>query len=170
MAAIGLAEAARLTGKNQSTIHRAMRTGRLSYTKDEAGERRIEVAELARVFGIKGTHSASTPSDNGASPSNDAGNHASHDTQGGELAVLQRLLDDRDRTVADLREADRARVQERLTGLLTHCQAGSVPADEPAAMPGDEKPVTRKRVSDGGSGGGAPTRLRPPWWQWWWLR
>ena len=30
MGAIGLAEAARLTGKNQSTIHRAMKLGRLS--------------------------------------------------------------------------------------------------------------------------------------------
>jgi hypothetical protein len=25
-----------MTGKNQSTIHRAMKAGRLSYTKDEA--------------------------------------------------------------------------------------------------------------------------------------
>jgi hypothetical protein len=42
MAAIGLADAARLVGRNPSTIHRAMKAGRLSYVKDAAGERRIE--------------------------------------------------------------------------------------------------------------------------------
>jgi hypothetical protein len=30
-----------------------MKAGRLSYTRDEAGERRIDVAELERVFGIR---------------------------------------------------------------------------------------------------------------------
>jgi predicted site-specific integrase-resolvase len=53
MASIGLSEAARLAGRNQSTIHRAMKAGRLSYTTDEAGERRVDVAELERVFGIR---------------------------------------------------------------------------------------------------------------------
>ena len=53
MASIGLSEAARLTGRNQSTIHRAMKAGRLSYTVDETGERRIDTAELDRVFPIK---------------------------------------------------------------------------------------------------------------------
>jgi hypothetical protein len=53
MASIGLSEAARLTGRNQSTIHRAMKAGRLSYTVDETGERRIDTSELARVFPIK---------------------------------------------------------------------------------------------------------------------
>jgi hypothetical protein len=52
MAQIGLSEAARLVGKNQSTIHRAMKAGRLSYTTGPAGERRIDTAELARVFAI----------------------------------------------------------------------------------------------------------------------
>jgi hypothetical protein len=30
-----------------------MKTGRLSFTLDEAGERRIDAAELDRVFGLK---------------------------------------------------------------------------------------------------------------------
>jgi hypothetical protein len=42
---IGLRAAARLCGKNQSTIHCALKTGRLSYTLGEGGERRIDVAE-----------------------------------------------------------------------------------------------------------------------------
>jgi hypothetical protein len=59
--------------------------------------------------------------------SNDAATH------GGELAALQRLLEERERTIADLRDSirdsrdrldaeaeERRRIQERLTGLLTH--------------------------------------------------
>ena len=61
---VGLRQAARMTGRNQSTVHRAMRTGRLSFTVNEAGERRIDLAELERVFGIKsppqGTAAVST--------------------------------------------------------------------------------------------------------------
>jgi predicted site-specific integrase-resolvase len=53
MALVGLSEAAKLTGRNQTTIHRAMKTGRLCYTADETGSRRIDTAELDRVFGIK---------------------------------------------------------------------------------------------------------------------
>lgn len=53
MALVGLKKAAYLTGKNQSTIHRAMTDGRLSFTKNEAGERIVETSELNRVFEIK---------------------------------------------------------------------------------------------------------------------
>lgn len=53
MPQIKLGEAARLTGKAKSTIHRAMESGRLSYTVDAEGERLIDPAELARVFDIK---------------------------------------------------------------------------------------------------------------------
>jgi len=51
MALVGLHEASRIVGRNRSALHRAMKTGRLSYTLDEAGERRIDVAELERAFG-----------------------------------------------------------------------------------------------------------------------
>ena len=37
MAAIGLSDAAKLTGRNQSTIHRAIKAGRLSYRLGEGG-------------------------------------------------------------------------------------------------------------------------------------
>jgi hypothetical protein len=95
MASIGLSEAAKLTGRNQSTIHRAMKAGRLSYTVDEAGERRIDTAELDRVFGIKA---------NGASQEVLAQPLQSKVTHEGELAALQRLLDDREATIRDLRD------------------------------------------------------------------
>lgn len=42
-----------MTGRDPSTIFRALRKGRLSYSKDPAGNRRIDVAELERVFPIE---------------------------------------------------------------------------------------------------------------------
>jgi hypothetical protein len=80
MPAIGLAEAARLTGKNQSTIHRAMKAGWLSYTKGEAGERKVDVAELERVFGLRRDGSVIAIRVNGASRRTGAHPSKSHDT------------------------------------------------------------------------------------------
>lgn len=49
---VGLKRASELTGKNQSTIHRAMKSGRLSYSTNDSGERLVDTAELHRVFPI----------------------------------------------------------------------------------------------------------------------
>jgi hypothetical protein len=98
MAQIGLRQAARLSGKNTSTIHRAMKTGRLSFTVDEAGARQIDTAELDRVFGIK-TLSESNKV-NGALVAQPLQSHPAHP---GEIAALERLLADREATIADLR-------------------------------------------------------------------
>jgi hypothetical protein len=109
-------------------LHCAMKAGRLSYAKDAAGERRIEVAELERVFGLKPAGAGRSPVGNGAIPGNDAYASQGNDTHAGEQAALQRLLDDRERTIADLRESIRdlrqrldAEVEERrkLIMLLT---------------------------------------------------
>lgn len=53
MAKVGLSRAAELTGKSASTIHRAMRKGRLSFETDEHGSRLVDVSELERVFGVQ---------------------------------------------------------------------------------------------------------------------
>ena len=51
MPKIGLNEAARMTGRNRATIHRAMTTGRLPFTEDNRGNRQIEVEDLLRLYG-----------------------------------------------------------------------------------------------------------------------
>ena len=43
--------AAQLTGKDRSTILRAVESGRLSASKDERGQWLIDPAELERVYG-----------------------------------------------------------------------------------------------------------------------
>lgn len=53
MSKVGLKRASELTGKNQSTIHRAMKDGRLSFERIDTGERLIDVSELERVFGLR---------------------------------------------------------------------------------------------------------------------
>ena len=85
-------------------IHRAMKAGRLSYARDAGGERRIEVAELERVFGVKKSTMVELTKVDGAIPGNGAASIASNDTHGAERVALQRLLDDRESTILDLRE------------------------------------------------------------------
>ncbi|MFZ4835899.1 DNA-binding protein [Rouxiella sp. Mn2063] len=59
MASVSISEAARLTGKARSTLHKYIKQGRLSVTTDAAtGSKTIETSELIRVFGkIHATHS-----------------------------------------------------------------------------------------------------------------
>jgi DNA-binding transcriptional MerR regulator len=151
MAIVGIAEAARMAGVAQSTVHRAMQAGRLSYTTDPTGKRRIDVAELQRVFEIKGAETAGFAGGNGALPGNGARTVHRKAAHRAETEALQRVFDERERTIArqdetirdlrvglddlrarlDARETERRQLSERLTGLLSHRQAGSVPAVVP---------------------------------------
>jgi hypothetical protein len=127
-----LGGAAKAAGRAKSTILRDIRRGKLSAARTEAGGYQIEPAELARVYPLERSIRRSP-------------NGASNDPQPGAATVeVGRLLDqiaDLRETIRDLRarldasEAERRheseehrRVQERLTGLLTHRQAGSVPS------------------------------------------
>ncbi|EMN3010761.1 DNA-binding protein [Providencia vermicola] len=52
MALVSISEAARLTGKARSTLHKYIKQGRLSTTTDQnTGKKTIETSELIRVFG-----------------------------------------------------------------------------------------------------------------------
>ena len=125
MPAIGLAEAARLSGRNQSTIHRAMKAGRLSYTKDETGERRIDTAELDRVFRIKNPSQDAAFTGNGASSGNDAQSMQSkvaHEPESERVIAAQQVtIDQLDATIRDLRARLDAETEERrkLIAILT---------------------------------------------------
>jgi hypothetical protein len=50
MAVLGLRDAARQVGVHRSSIHRAIRAGRLSATRTETGDYHIDPAELFRVY------------------------------------------------------------------------------------------------------------------------
>jgi hypothetical protein len=58
MAKVGIQKAADLSGKSKATIQRAMKSGRLSFEVDEAGEKVIDMSELERVYGPFSSKSA----------------------------------------------------------------------------------------------------------------
>lgn len=51
MPKVSISEAARLTGKSRTTLHRLIRTGELSTCHGDRNARLIDVSELLRVFG-----------------------------------------------------------------------------------------------------------------------
>src|SRR5512147_2912499 len=51
MPKISISEASRRTGKPRSTLHRHIRTGKLSREFDELGNPIIDMSELERVYG-----------------------------------------------------------------------------------------------------------------------
>lgn len=63
MALVSISEAARLTGKARSTLHKYIKQGKLSTTTDQnTGNKSIETSELIRLFG-KISNSSTTDSD-----------------------------------------------------------------------------------------------------------
>ena len=52
MAKISISEAVGMTGVSESTIRRDIKSGKVSSEKDEKGHRRIDIAELQRVYEV----------------------------------------------------------------------------------------------------------------------
>lgn len=51
MTKVSISEAARLTGKSRTTLHRLIKTGQLSACHGARNTRMVDVSELLRVFG-----------------------------------------------------------------------------------------------------------------------
>lgn len=113
-----LGDAAKATGKSKTTLHRAIKSGRISASKAEDGSYSIDPAELHRVFPAV---TAGTPL--GLLPKND------EERLSNTLSALRIQLEmhekerERERallqeTIADLRE-DRDKWRQQATSLLT---------------------------------------------------
>uniref|UniRef100_UPI001F4BC82F helix-turn-helix domain-containing protein n=1 Tax=Klebsiella pneumoniae TaxID=573 RepID=UPI001F4BC82F len=50
MARVSISEAARLTGKSRTTLHRLIKSGDLSTCSGERNAKRVDTSELLRVF------------------------------------------------------------------------------------------------------------------------
>lgn len=122
-----LRQAAELTGKSKSTLTRAIKSGRLSASRDAEGMYAINPAELARVYPLVETPDAPHEARHGASRNSETG----PDDAAILRLKLSLLVDERDRertaaerereqlaaTVADLRmRLDRA--EQRITVLI----------------------------------------------------
>jgi len=147
MALVGLTEAACQTGKHPTTILRARASRRLSSSLNSSGRRVFDTAELDRAYGLK--------AGDGARPDAGAPELQSSSALLRKVELLHQRVSEQAEAIRDLRarldaasedlrrEGDeRRRVQERLTGLLTHRQAGSVPTVQRMAS---EPRVTRWR-------------------------
>jgi hypothetical protein len=131
MPLVGLKEASNLTGKNQSTIHRAMKSGRISFIVNDIGERMMDPAELDRVFPINrpGPELALQKSDaeiasNVVQSPEIAELRTQVAAEREKMALLQERLADKDGVIEDLRQRlnlegeERRRTQAQLTALL----------------------------------------------------
>jgi hypothetical protein len=114
-----LGSAARATGKSKATIHRAIKTGRLSATRTPTGGWSIDASELQRVFPETAeTGSATVPlrqtATLGETPNGFDGTAL-------ETAALRLLIAEQHETIRDLRaRLDAAAELQRMTlGLLT---------------------------------------------------
>jgi excisionase family DNA binding protein len=108
---LNVRDAAKLTGKDRSTLTRAIEKGRLSAARDEAGRYLIDPAELERAFGP--LLSADVLDDDRADAEHDD-TRASHDAAlARELELVREMLD-RERTE---REHERRSFDEERTFL-----------------------------------------------------
>lgn len=105
MSQLSIKEAARLVGKDRKTLYRMAAAGRLSATLNATGERQVDIAELARVFG-----SFATTYDSGMpvamSPvetANATTSTSQVDALLAEISILHERLNDKEKNLEDLR-------------------------------------------------------------------
>ncbi len=115
-----LSDAAKATGKNRTTIQRAIKSGKISASKNENGAYEIAPAELHRIFPAIAQRSAQQPNETDSNSPQRA--DATSETLRIRLEMLEKERD-RERaqleeTIADLRE-DRDRWRQQATTLLT---------------------------------------------------
>ena len=126
MSKVSISEAARLTGKPRSTIHRHIKKGKLSVQKKREGKSAIDVVELERVYGElqQVDMKQSGAIIQFASPNDTAVDREELATLRRETILLREQLD-------DIRQ-DRDHWRKQATALLTDQREKS--ADEPLTL------------------------------------
>ena len=133
MAQLSIAAAARAAGKDRGTIHRYIKSGRLSSTKNAAGHTVVETAELLRVFG-------SLQTDGGKTAKNTAiANAAQHV----ENSSMQHILEATLELVKQQLKASQER-EEKLLAMLSQEQESRRELERRLLPPGSEAPSTGK--------------------------
>lgn len=112
-----LGEAAKAVGKSKTTLHRAIKSGKISASKADDGSYVIEPSELHRLYPsvTGGTSDAPLQRNDGEQHSNDSGTlRIRLEMQEKERERERALLQE---TIADLRE-DRDKWRQQATALL----------------------------------------------------
>jgi hypothetical protein len=129
-----LGQAAKAVGKSKATIHRDIKSGKLSADRQDDGSYRIDAAELFRVYPPANTGSVSeTPGETARETIRNPQETGETKALEAELRLLRERLAEKDELVADLRqERDRLlRVVEEQAGsmrLLTDQREAAPPA------------------------------------------
>lgn len=136
--AYSLAQAAAATGRDRSTLLKAIKRGKLSATRDSATDAwQVEPAELARVYGI------------GSSEANsEAGTGQSQAASALLVAAKDALIAEQRETIADLR-----RRLDTATGQLGEALS-------------QVRALTDQRVDRSTDVTGRPPPARRWWWRW----
>lgn len=120
-------QAAEATGKNITTITRAIKSGKISAEKDESGTWRIDASELHRVFPLRKRNLRKGEMQGSASALEESKNDQSTALKE-ELAALRErvaaqseLLEERAGQIADLKD-DRDRWRHQATSILADLQ------------------------------------------------
>ncbi len=116
-----LAQAALATGRDRSTLLKAIRRGTLSAQRDEAtGAWRVDAAELDRVYGIGTSQGNSELGIGGSQPGAQPDMHAQLQVERTKTAGLEARLLDAQEVIRDLRARLDAEAEERrrLTAVL----------------------------------------------------
>ncbi|WP_157001816.1 hypothetical protein [Paracoccus sp. S4493] len=118
MVGLTLSQAAKALGKSKSTLNRAIKTGRLSATRNEDGTFSINPAELYRAFPEpqKNAHQERMKEQDRTVVPDDLSSR---------ISLLQQLLEREREAVADLKE-DRDRWRQQATSLLANQEAAPV--------------------------------------------
>ena len=121
-------QAAEATGKNVATITRAIKSGKLSATKDTSGAWQIDGAELSRVYPLR-AQSLQTPTMQKDANPTQRDNFTDANALREELAALRErdklkdtLLENYVAQMADLKE-DRDKWRQQATNLIANQKA-----------------------------------------------
>lgn len=118
-----LSAAARITGKGKSTIHRAIKSGKVSARRADDGTYHIDAAELSRAFPLNGL--GTTTRDDTAPGAERPGNDRA--VLEVKVAMLEAQLERERETVDDLRKRlDRA--EDRVYALEHMTRSAQRPA------------------------------------------
>lgn len=143
-------DAAKATGKNIATITRAIKSGKISASKDESGAWRIEPSELHRVFPPLTQELRKQQTQDSATPAQEP--NLSNDTLlREELATLRERVSSQDQLLAD--RAD------QIADLRTRLDREGEERRKLAALLTDQRPSVTPS---------APSETVPPrsWWPW----
>jgi hypothetical protein len=114
-------QAAALAGVSRSTMHRALKRGRISYTTNPKGERLVDPAEVARAFPDTVRTVPRHASWNAETQASGTAETPPATPDLARLATAESLAEERGRTIEDLRRRLDVEAEERrrLTLMVT---------------------------------------------------